>query len=177
VKKVLNILMVLTGLSALTGLLLLWLKPFLGLQYFDLTLFMIIVVFSLFIFKVYLTYSNIISFFKWSIAFLLLVPLIVAFVGLFTSSVYENSWPLLVSMVIFQCLIGFLSLIKVFDKNSMLTNFQKVFAIYAAIFTVSLMIIILLKLSLEEVYLSSFIGALIMLVLFFAALFSQKAKA
>lgn len=175
-RRFLNILIAITGLAALTGLILLWLKPFLGLYFFDLTLFTIIFAFSLFVFKIYLSRASIVSFFKWSIVLVLALPALITLVGLFNASAFENSWPLLLSIIIFQCLIGFLSLTNVFLKNANLSLLEKISAIYATILSVALMIVILLKISIEEVYLSFFIAVLVMIVLFFSSLFIKRDK-
>jgi FtsH-binding integral membrane protein len=78
------------------------------------------------------------------------------------------------STLIFQCLIGYLSILNVFDKNKDLSKLEKVFSTFAAIFSVGVMIVILLKVPISEVYQSFYLGLFVLTILFFASIFLKK---
>lgn len=173
-RKILNTIIIVSLLTFLAGLSLLWFKPFTGLGVFNFTIFFLVLSITSFVFKIHVSRSNLILFFKWSIVALLCFPLVIVFVGLFEPNVLENTWPLLMSTIVFQCLIGLLSILEVFDKNSNLTLLDKFSSLFASIFSVGVMVIILLKISLGEVYTFLFLGFFIMIVLFFISIMTKK---
>jgi hypothetical protein len=174
VRKILNTFIIVSLLAFLVGLSLLWFTPFTGLRFFNFTIFFLVLSISSFVFKIYVSRSSLISFFKWSIAALLCFPLIIVFFGLFEPNALEVSWPLLMSTIVFQCLIGLLSILEVFDKNSNLTLIDKFTSLFASVFSVGVMVIILLKISLGEIYTILFLGFFIMIVFFLISIMTNK---
>ena len=173
-RKILNVLALLFGVMGLTGIILLGVKPFLGVRLLNYTIFFTLLSFTWFVFTSYFRHTNLVLFFKWSIAAILFIPVIIASLGLIEPNVFEGSWPLLMATIVFQCLIGFLSILGVFDQHKVLTKLDKLVATYGSLFSVCVMIVILLKLSFSVIYSYFYIGLVLFTILFVVSVLSNK---
>ena len=165
-KKVLNIVIVLSLLSFLVGASMLWYKPFSGINNLDFTLFSFVLAFSAFTIRIFIGQAEIISYLKWSILILLLLPVIIVTSALFEPNVLENSWPLLISTIVFQGIVALLSLLHVFNRNQSVARFTKLVVAYAILFCLATMVIVLLKVPNAMTYTLLLLGLILLFALF-----------
>jgi hypothetical protein len=173
-KKILNGLTVLSLIAFLVGAFMLWYKPFTGINNLDFTLFSFVLSFSAFTIQLFIGNAQTHALIKWSVLVLLLIPLLLTFSALYEPNVLEKSWPLLISMVVFQSVISFLSLLDFFNKENSVSMFPKFIITYAILICVASMIIILLKIPNAFFYTLLLFGIILLLAFYLIYIMLQK---
>lgn len=147
-----------------------------ALNYFILISFSAVAAYSFFIWWLYLRLSNLGLIFNSVISFLVLLPFIIHLIALWSPDTLEKSWPLLMSMLLFQSGLGMLALLGLLQRNRTKSVLNGIVGFVIALFFIAFMIVVLLKISLVTVYSYITIGIVVVSILFLVALLSGKAE-
>ena len=147
-----------------------------ALNHFTLISFSAVATYSLFIWWLYLRLSNLGLIINSVISFLVLLPFIIHLIALWSPDTLEKSWPLLLSMLLFQSGLGMLALLGLFQRNRTKSVLNGITGFIIALFFAVFMIAVLLKIDLEAVYSYLTIGIVIVSILFLVTLLLGKTE-
>lgn len=145
-----------------------------ALNQFVLISFSAVAAYSFFVLWLYIRLSNIGMLVNSVVSFLILLPLLIHFIALWSPSTLEKSWPLLMSMLIFQSGVGMLSLLGLFQRNRTKSVLAGITGLLITLFSVTFMISVLLKLDMQLLYTFFTGGVAVISVLFLVVLFLAK---
>lgn len=174
--KILKLSFIIFSLFTLSGLIWLAWDTVAALNHFTLISFSAVATYSLFIWWLYLRLSNLGLIINSVISFLVLLPFIIHLIALWSPDTLEKSWPLLLSMLLFQSGLGMLALLGLFQRNRTKSVLNGITGFIIALFFAVFMIAVLLKIDLEAVYSYLTIGIVIVSILFLVTLLLGKTE-
>ena len=144
------------------------------LTYFHTGLFCLVGIFSFLTVHLIFSSLNKINILSLTLSIVALAPFLIFASSFFDVDLLESSWPLIITGILLQGLIAYLSLLGFFAKNKNVNNYAILGAFYTSLLIAFIIIITLLKLRAGELYFYAMIGLIPSYLLFVIAKISEK---
>ncbi|MEX1190333.1 MAG: hypothetical protein WEA99_00075 [Brumimicrobium sp.] len=156
-KRILNVIILLSSLSLLTFLIFIFINKLYLFNFFPFIVLSFMFLLFAGVVKTFLLYNELHKLIRWVVVFLCVLPLIVPLVGLIDSYNIEKNWPLMFAGIIFQVGIGLLSVMGMFMMTNRPHFFTRWMFYIATIILAGWFVVILLKLPNSFVYTYAFV--------------------
>lgn len=175
-KRILNVIMLVSGLCLITFLVFVLINKLYLLNFFPFIVLSFMFLVCSGVVKVFILNNELHKTIKWVIVFFCFLPLIVPLVGLVDAVQIEKNWPLMIAGLIFQVGVGMLSINGMFMKNKRPHYFTRWMFYIASILLSAWFIVILLKLSNNTIYTYSFILGALMTLFYIIGIVNEMAR-
>jgi len=174
--RLLNILLLVSSISLLTLLVLIFVESLNILKLFPFIVLSFMFLTASFVLKLFLKNNELPQIIKWGIIILAILPLSVPMFGLIDPFHVEGNWPLMMAGLVFYSGLGLLSISGLFTKQNKPPYWSRFFLILFGLLLALWFVFILLKISDSHLYDYTYIFAVAASVIYLISLSIDLAK-